>query len=148
MAIYRPPKARWPLATATAIGGALIGLLAGLAFGSEEFDAAESARRIRSILTTAAASVEVADVEYRESVDDGEVVAEAEFEGALAAVASSRSRFAQARPALDVLFPAHVEPIESLYDEIEQSMEAHADETNVTSLLQRLQAMLQGEIAP
>ena len=145
MAIYRPPKPRWPLAIATAVAGIVVGLVAGLVIGNDEFDATESAQQIKTILISAAGSLEVAAVEYQESVVDGEVVKQTEFDGALDAVASSRSQFSEARPALESLFPAQLEPIEDLYDEVEQAMESHASPDIVAPLLERLEELLKGE---
>jgi hypothetical protein len=141
MAIYRPPKARWPLATAAAIGGLVVGLVAGLAFAGGDPDPIDAARAINAALNSAAGSLEVAAVEYRESVAGGEVTKQAEFEGALAALASSKSRYSGVRPALSAL-PVEVEPIDELYEELESSMESRADRATVTATLEELEALL------
>jgi hypothetical protein len=144
VAIYRPPKARWPLATAVAIGGVLVGLGAGLAFGGGDPAPADATQAIEAELNSAAGSLEVAAVEYQESVAGGEVVKEAEYEGAQAALASSKSRYAEIRPALSAL-PVSLEPIDELYDQIESSMESRDDPETVIPALEELEALLQGE---
>ncbi|HEU4488687.1 MAG TPA: hypothetical protein VFS38_05325 [Actinomycetota bacterium] len=144
MAIYRPPKARWPLATAAAIGGVLVGLGAGLTFGGGDPAPAASAQAIEAELSSAAGSLEVAAVEYQESVAGGKVIKEAEYEGAQAALASSKSRYADIRPALSSL-PVRLEPIDELYAQLESSMESRDDPKVVTSALKELEALLQGE---
>jgi hypothetical protein len=142
MAIYRPPKARWPLACVAALAGLLIGLLVGLVAGREEFDSAEAGQEIKTRLSSAAGSLEVAAVEYAESVAEGEVNKQAEFDGALAAVASSRAKFSEIRPAL--MFPRQIDMIGDAYERAERSMKSHAEPRTVTSLLVRLQGLLEG----
>ena len=144
MAIYRPPKARWPLAVAAAVAGLLIGLLMGLLAGREEFDPAESGEVINATLSSAAGSLDVAAVEYAESVAKGEVTNQAEFDGALAAVSSSRAKFSEVRPALETVFSRQIAAIEGLYDEADGSMRSHERPQTVTSLLLRLQRLLKG----
>ncbi len=144
MAIYRPPKARWPLTLAAAVAGLLIGLLMGLLAGREEFDPAESGEVINATLSSAAGSLDVAAVEYAESVAEGEVTNQAEFDGALAAVSSSRAKFSEVRPALEMVFSRQIAAIEGLYDDAEGSMRSHARPQTVTSLLVRLQGLLEG----
>lgn len=147
VAIYRPPKARWPLAVAFGIGGVLIGLVVGLALGRTDPDPEEAGREIRAALVSAAGSLEVAAIEYEESVSDGEVTREAEYEGALGALNSSRARYDEVRPVLVSLFPSLVEPIDDLYGEIEQSMRSRRDPAQVSAELQRLESILKGEVA-
>ena len=144
MAIYRPPKARWPLALGTGIAGLVLGLVVGFALGGDDFDPADAGRQLDAILIEAAGSLEVAGVEYEESVADGEVTNQAEFDGSLGAVARSRSRFEEARPALEALVPAHVEEIEGLYEGVESAMESRTDPAEVVSLLEELENTLAG----
>lgn len=144
MAIYRPPKPRWRLALVSALGGLLVGLLAGLILGSDEPDPTTAAHEIRSTLAAAAGSLEVAAIEYEESVADGAVVREPEYEGALGALESSRQRFSEVRAALVSLFPDQVEPIEDLYDAIERGMTAHVDAAEISADVDRLIALLEG----
>ncbi len=145
MAIYRPPKARWPLAAAVGCAGLGLGILIGFLLGGSEPSPSESVRQIRSVLVRAAGSLEVAAVEYRESVDDGVVVDETEYEGALGALRSSRSRFATIEAALEDLFPTQVETIDELYDRAGAAMEARAPARRVEASLAELEVLLEGE---
>jgi hypothetical protein len=131
---------------ATALGGVIVGLVVGMALAGDEFDPVDSGERLDAIMIEAGGSLEVAAVEYEESVADGEVTKQAEFDGALAAVASSRSKFAEVSSALTLIFPAQVEVIEDLYDDVEDAMESRADPADVTPLLEKLEAGLQGEV--
>src|SRR5918992_4350436 len=116
MAIYRPPKARWPLAIATAVAGLVCGLLIGLAIGSKDPDPLEAAEEIRATLLSASGSLEVAAIEYEEAVGAEGVESEAEYEGARDALASSRAGYGEVRPALEALAPAIAESLDELYD--------------------------------
>lgn len=144
MAIYRPPKPRWPLAVATLIAGLLIGLALGFALGGDEFDAADAAAEIRTTLATASGSLEVAAIEYAEAVEDGEVQAEAEYRGAIDAVESSRSQYAEVEAAMETLAPETAEEISEGYAEIENLMSDVADEQEVGSALAELEELLSG----
>ena len=144
MAIYRPPKPRWPLALGTAVLGVLVGGLAGYLVGDKPPDSSDSVRAIKTALISASGSLEVAAVEYRESVVDGQVERPQEYEGALAAVRSSRSKFEDVRGALASLFEDRVEPIDELYATVVSRMEEHADAGEVGELLDELQAVLEG----
>jgi hypothetical protein len=147
VAIYRPPKARWPLAVAFGVGGATVGLVIGLALGSSDPDPEEAGREIKTELVSAAGSLEVAAIEYVESVSsDGEVTKEAEYEGALSALNSSRARYDDVRGILVSLFPSQVKPIDELYGKIEQLMRSRRAPTQVTAALQELQSVLKGEV--
>lgn len=144
MAIYRPPKPRWRLALASGLGGLVIGLIAGLIIGDEDLDPTAMAHEIRATLAGAAGSLEVAGIEYEESVADGEVVRDAEYDGALGAFESSRDRFEEVRAALVSLFPDQVEPIDELYEEISRAMRARADAAHVSAAIDTLIALLEG----
>lgn len=144
MAIYRPPKARWPLVAAASLGGLLLGFILGFVLGSDEPDPVEAARTIRSTLTAAAGSLEVAGIEYREAVSAGAVERPAEYEGSLRALESSRSGFRTVRPALDELDPARVRTIEGLYARCAGLMDERAATAGVTDCLADLQRQLEG----
>ena len=145
MAIYRPPKARWPLAAAWGAGGLLSGLVIGLALGGSDPSPQEAGREIEAALVSAAGSLEVAGIEYEEAVSDGEVTTEAEYEGALSALDSSRARYDEVRPVLVGLFPSQVESVDDLYGEIEQLMRSRSDPAQVNVRLQELESVLKGE---
>jgi hypothetical protein len=144
MAIYRPPKPRWPLAAVTGLLGVLVGLGAGYLLGDKPPETSDSVRAIRTTLISAAGSLDVAVVEYRESVVDGQIERQQEYDGALAAVRSSRSKFEEVRSALESLFPEGVEPIDDLYEEIAGLMEARAPAGEVEGYIEELQAILTG----
>ena len=144
MAIYRPPKPRWPLAVATGLLGTLVGLGAGYLLGDKPPDPSDSVRAIRTSLISASGSLEVAAVEYEESVVDGEVIREREYEGALAAVRSSRSKLSDVRAALDELAPDRIGAIEEGYDQVVALMEDRAPVDEVEESLEELQAVLEG----
>ncbi|MDQ3955011.1 MAG: hypothetical protein M3285_05630 [Actinomycetota bacterium] len=143
MAIYRPPKPRWPLAIATGALGVLVGLGVGYLLGDKPPDPTDSVRAIRTSLISAAGSLEVAAVEYEESVVDGEVIRAREYEGALAAVRSSRSKLSDVRAALDELAPERIAAIDEGYDEVVALMEDGADATEVQGALDDLRSLLE-----
>jgi hypothetical protein len=134
------------LAVAVGVGGVLVGLITGLALGSSDPDPEEAGREIKAALVSAAGSLEVAAIEYEESVADGEVTRETEYEGALGALDSSRARYDDVRPVLVSLFPSQVEPIDDLYGEIEQLMRSRSDPTEVNAAIQELESILKGEV--
>ena len=144
MAIYRPPKARWPLALGTGIASLLIGLAIGLALGSGDPDPVESVRAIRSTLAAAAGSVEVAAIEYEEAVVDGAIEREAEYDGSIAALASSNSRYQEVRSALELLAPAVAEDIDSSYTRCRTLMERAVEAGQVLECLGELELALTG----
>ena len=143
MAIYRPPKPRWPLAVATGVLGVLVGLGVGYLLGDTPPDPTDSVGAIRTSLISASGSLEVAAVEYEESVVDGEVESSQEYEGALAAVRSSRSKLSDVRAALDELAPERIGAIDEGYDEVVALMEARADATEVQRALDDLRELLE-----
>ena len=123
----------------------MLGLTVGLILASDDPDPTTAAHDIRSTLFAAAGSLEVAAIEYEESISSGAVVREAEYEGALAALASSRDRFGEVRPALVTLFRDRVEPIEDLYGEIEQAMRDRVDPAEITADIETLISLLEGD---
>ena len=147
MAIYRPPKPRWPLAVATGILGLLVGLATGYLVGDKPPDPSDSVAAIRTTLITASGSLDVAAVESRESVVDGQIERAQEYEGALGAVRSSRAKFEEVRGALKSLFPNEVEPIDELYENLQQRMEAKAPTEEVEGIVEELRATLEGASA-
>jgi hypothetical protein len=131
---------------AVGVGGVVIGLITGLALGGSDPDPEEAGREIKAALVSAAGSLEVAAIEYEESVSDGEVTREAEYDGALSALDSSRARYDEVRPVLVSFFPSQVVPIDDLYDEIEQLMRSRIEPARVTAELQELESILKGEV--
>lgn len=145
MAIYRPPKARWPLAVMTAVAGLLVGLVAGLILGRSEPAPSDSVPAIRTGLIAAAGSLDVAIIEYTEAVPADVVTRDAEYEGALDAVASGRARYEEVRGGLVALAPERAEAIDALFDEVEALMERPAPAPEVEPVLAQLLALLKGE---
>jgi hypothetical protein len=133
------------LALAFGFGGGVAGLITGLALASSDTTPQEAGQEIRTALVSAAGSLEVAAIEYDESVSDGEITKEAEYEGALGALDSSRSRYDDVRPILVSLFPSQVEPIDELYGKIERLMRSRSDPVQVGMLLKELESVLKGE---
>lgn len=142
MAIYRPPKARWPLAIAAGAVSLAIGLGIGVLIGDDELDPGAAAAQVRSELISAAGSLEVAAVEYEESVSDGEVTRRAEYEGALDALASSEDRYGDVAPALETLAPARADDISSAYVRCGDLMADLADPSEVGGCLSDLGNLL------
>ncbi len=145
MAIYRPPKPRWPLAVGVGVVCILIGTGIGMAIGSRDPDPAEVAADLRAELVAAAGSLEVAEIEYSESVTDGDITKQAEYEGALSAIESSRARYEEAAPAIESLAPSTSDEIATLYDECTSAMRAQADAEDVNGCLTELADLLKGE---
>ena len=146
MAIYRPPKPRWPLAIGVGVVCLLIGFVVGLALGSREPDPAEVAADLRADLVAAAGSLEVAEIEYTESVSDGAITRQAEYDGALGAIESSEARYREVAPAIESLVPSRSEEIDALYEECASAMRDRADPTEVSDCLDQLLDLLEGEI--
>ena len=144
MAIYRPPKSRWPLAAATLVAGLALGFALGLALGGDDFDAGSAGEEIQTRLTAAAGSLEVVGIEYAEAVEDGEVVAEPEYQGARDALDSSRSAYAEVEPAVDAIASDRADEIASAYDQVEDLMDDVADEDEVEAALGDLESLLTG----
>lgn len=145
MAIYRPPKPRWPLALGVGLACFLIGMGIGIAIGNREPAPAEVAANLQADLVSAAGSLEVAEIEYTESVSDGEITRQAEYDGALGAIDSSRAIYEEVAPALDALAPTRSQDIAGLYEECSDAMRARADTDEVTTCLTELSDLLKGE---
>jgi hypothetical protein len=145
VAIYRPPKPRWPLAVGVGFLSLLMGFGIGLGVGGRDPAPADVASDLRSDLVAAAGSLEVAQIEYAESVSDGEITRRAEYDGALDAIDSSQSRYRQVKPAINALVPARADEISNRYDECSSAMHERADPREVTDCLAELRALVKGE---
>lgn len=145
MAIYKPPKARWPLALFVGIAAFLLGIGIGLLLGKEEPNAAEGIRLVQQEMTSAAAGLEVAGIEYSEAVDDTGVVSDAEYQGALDALESSRTRYETVHDALATLSPDLAGDISIGYEEAAAAMQDEAPPDEVDALLDELSSQLKGE---
>ena len=144
MAIYRPPKPRWPLAVAAGIVGLLVGLGIGLMLGSGDPDPAEAAQEIRTAMTSSAGSLEIVAIEYTESVSGGSIESQPEYEGAVAALESSRTAYEEVAPALRELAPANAASIEQGFDDIESLVEDLAEPGEVQGAIQDQRDLLTG----
>lgn len=143
MAIYRPPKPRWRAAAVGVIAGLLLGVAVGFALGKpNEPNLDEAVGSIRASLARGAGSLEVAAIEYEEAVEDGEVVAEAEYEGAIAAAESAEATFASVRSALEQLAPDKVEAIGDRFEELLEAMAEKQDAGLVSRLATELEDLL------
>jgi hypothetical protein len=123
----------------------LIGLLIGLAIGGGDPDPAAVAEDLRADLVAAAGSLEVAEIEYAESVSDGEITRQAEYEGALGAIESSETRYQEVAPAIESLVPSRADEISALYAECSSAMDERTDPDQVTACLNDLRDLLEGE---
>lgn len=127
---------------AAGVAGIVAGFATGFAIGREPVDPLAGARSVSSELSRAAASLEVAAIEYREALTEPGGVQEAEYEGALDALASSRRRFTDVRAALEVLMSNYAQQIAAAYDALETAMRDRADVEDVDRLIEDLRALL------
>jgi hypothetical protein len=145
VAIYRPRRRPWKLAVASVLLGAVAGLILGWAiWGRTEPDPVDAAMEIRGSLASAAGTLEVVEVEYSESVEDGDVVSTPEYEGARDALARSRSRYREVAAAVNVLAPESARRIDELYAELERSVGGPSPEEDVSELVTELRSALDG----
>ncbi len=143
MAIYKPPPSRWRVSLATGVVGLLIGLGVGAFFlGRSDPNPTEAIRSIRTELTGVAGVLEVLEVEYRESVRDGKVVSDAEYQGAQDALERARSRFAGVRETLRAIDPERVEDIHGKFDDLRALLAGHAPASDVSSVVRELKSDL------
>jgi hypothetical protein len=143
VAIYRPTPRRWPLAVAAALVGAGLGFALGWGLrGAGGPDLAAAAERLRSALSGAAGTLEVVEVEYRESVQDGEVVRPPEYRGARDALARSRQRYLEAREGLRVLDPEAAERADRLFADLQRLVEGRAPAEEVSTAVRELVSLL------
>lgn len=143
VAIYRPPRSRWPLAIAVGAIALVIGIAAGLLIdggGDEAPDVAE----VEAALFAAAGSVEVAAIEYEEAVSGGAVTSETEYEGARDALSSGRNRYDEVRGHLVEIAPERVDDIDSAFESAEALMAEAADADEVVAALEELEDVLKG----
>ncbi len=145
MAIYRPSKPRWRAVLAGVLAGLVVGLGVGaFAFGRQEPQPVEGLRELRSSLSEAAGILEVAQVEYEESVTGGRVVSETEYEGARSALQRSRTRYEQVRAAVTFIEGATSRDIDALYQRAQTLMDDRAEAQRVGTALRELASRLEG----
>lgn len=143
MAIYRPRSRRWPIVAAVGLIALAVGFGLGWGLkGDDRPDPVEALTLLRSTLTIAAGTLEVVDVEYQESVQDGEVVSPPEYEGARDALERSRQRYLEVRPALRELDPGPVMRADVLYSEIARLVDERAPAEEITQATGELADLL------
>jgi hypothetical protein len=141
VAIYRPSKPRWPALLGAAVIGLLIGLGAGILLRPDP-DPVAVARDLRADLDGAAGLLEVAQVEYEESVSGSRVTSPREYRAAGAALSRSRNRFGDARPALEALSDPAAKAIDAGYDRTQALMDEPAPPARIEAALRRLARLL------
>jgi hypothetical protein len=141
VAIYRPKQRRWSVAAGFGAVGLVVGFLVGVALRPEP-DPVEALGEIQDALRGAAGSLEVLEVEYAESVVEGDIVSTPEYEGARAALASSRERYAEVREAVASVAPDTVGQVDRAYDELENLVDQRAPSEEVAALAGQLSDML------
>ncbi len=141
MAIYRPPKSRWPLVLGVGVVATIVGLVAGLLVNRDD-EGASGAVQIRNALLAAAGAVEVATIEYEEAVDDGNIVSQSEYSGAQAALASGRERYQEVRDDLATVAPERAEEIDAAFEQAVSLLSDAADPSEVIPVLEELEEIL------
>ena len=121
-----------------------MGLGIGYVIGDDEPDPAALVAQVRADMRGAAALLDVAAVEYEESVSGGSVVSEQEYEGARSAVTRSRRRYEAAGRVLDALGHQAGGSIEEGFAELERLMDPPASPARVGREIERLVALLEG----
>lgn len=145
MAIYRPQRRRWTMAAVVGLTGLLVGLLAGYLLRSGP-DPVEAIEETRTELLGAAATLEIVRVEFAEAVEDGEIVARPEYEGALDALASSRERYVGVAGVVAVLSPETDDAVREAYEGLESMLRDLAGEEDVAAATENLARMLTGAL--
>ncbi len=142
MAIYRPQRPRWRLALLTGAVGLFVGVLVGWGLLRPEPDPGEVLGDVRRTLASAAATLEVVEVEYAESVRNGRIVASPEYQGARDALASSRARYLEAREAVAAVAPNAASAIDASYGQLQRLIERRTAVENVSRVAGDLRQML------
>jgi hypothetical protein len=134
--------------TAAAVGGALVGLVLGLALagGDDEADPESAIRDTRSQVTQAAGLLDVTPVEYSEAVSDGRVRRPAEYRGARAALERSRALYLEARPVVVLIDPPAARDIDASYARLARTMARFASADTVADQTSRLEGLLRDSV--
>lgn len=146
MAIYRPQRRRWTVAAGAAAAGLLVGLLVGWGLLRPGPDPVGAIEEVRSALLQAAGTLEVVEIEYAESVEDGSVIASPEYEGARDALASSREQYDEVGEAVAAISPDAASAIDDAYAELERAVSDLAPPEEVSARVEELREMLTGAL--
>jgi hypothetical protein len=106
-------------------------------------DPRESLAPARAALIEARGTLEVAGVEYEESVEGTEVVRRPEYEGARSALDRSRRSYRRARPALGQIAAASAAKIDRSYEKVDEMMAAPDPPERVTAAIDELIGLLE-----
>ena len=143
MAIYRPTRGRRRALIWSAAGGLIVGGIGGfLVASTSQADTSEAARSIRSSLMRASGALEIVDIEYAEAVEDGAVVARAEYEGARDAAAEARAIFDDVRGPLQILAPDTASELSRNFTDLTDAVEATADENEIDAIVSSTRDLL------
>ena len=148
MAIYRPSRARWPIALAAAVVGVAIGLVAGLSLADTGPHPGAVVSDVRANVRAATALLDVVKVEYQEAVSGGEVTTVQEYGGARDALGRSRARFDRAARVLEPLDHEAAERIGDAYQRLAQMMGETAPAQDVLDQIDRLASLLEDIAGP
>lgn len=143
MAIYRPPKARWPLALAVGAVCLVAGLIAGyLAGGHGSDDPLSAARSLEQSLKGAAVPLDVAALEYRQGVKNGVVVNQDGYSGASANLARARSRYRDVESAVAAFDPTRASELDGSFERAARLIAGKASPDEVSAALERTKELL------
>jgi len=135
---------------AAGVAGIVIGLGIGLAIGGgdEDSDPVQGVRDARSSLQRAAGVLDIVTVEYAEGVEDGRVVSEPEYRGAVSAIARSRELYGEARPVLAYFDAESATRLDHAYQRLAQGATARISEDGLRSEARQVAAALDRAIDP
>jgi hypothetical protein len=94
-------------------------------------------------MTDAATTLEIVAIEYSESVEGTDVVNRPEYEGAVDALARSRTSYQEFRGAIAMVDRSSAEAIDDAYEELDQLMGEPASPEEVETKTQELAALLE-----
>jgi hypothetical protein len=126
--------------------GLLVGLVTGYLLAQDEPDPLALVADVRADVRAAAELLDVAKVEYRESVSDGEVASVREYGGARDALGRSRARFDRAARVLEPLDHRAAAQIDNAYERLGRMMGETAPSHDVIEAIEGLSSRL-GAIA-
>ena len=87
--------------------------------------------------------LEVVEIEYEESVEEGRVISDPEYAGARDALARSRSSYEEVRAAVAAFDPARTDSLDGAYDELDSMVRQRADPSEVAAAVDELTELLE-----